>query len=1414
MTHDLLTTQSLATPPVPETVWHALAVAQDWPGLLAATSAPQPPALVLGAALWHARALRVLNQGDTANQALLVAAKSPYEATATQAAEFVEELIQCAHYDTAVQMTARLQNAGAVQADYLWAMLWREREDWAQCDAALARLKSHGPPWLDLAQLQEAWALLRQGRLGMAAQLLALWTQHANPGVQKLLARLELGRGQHQAAAQRLEAVARQQPLDWEWPPLLAAALAPQLAQNNPQQLLQLYAQGLQRQPRQAEALVNRARLLLALGQRQQAEADTQAALAIKHWLDAPVLLWVEDALGQRDYVRAQNCLSLARRQLDTPKRASAALDLLRFQGKKRNEIQVAVDALQRQFPRDVHALRTAGAALQSVKLFDPAARCYAQALALAPDDGATRNNLALLYRDRGDLEEAIATWRAALSEADDTVRLNYAHTLLLRGDRREAASIFRDVLTRQPHQSAALRGMADVAYAAGEDALAWDYARQSLEVDPKHPLAWKVAAGIARRLEGEARAIALLQQAEGHAQPVLPVRQALFQRWRGVLAAAELRQRLLAWCAAEPGEVDYWLMAADAAHDANDFEGCEQLLREAYAREPGQGGMPLLRFYLGREREGAARRVAEQLVKDDPASMRHWGLLAEVLYRQGRVDEALAALEAGLKREPSRLSLVQQKVGILLVQERFDEAVAAARALVATEALPPQLALLSEALQRVQRHDEAVVVLAQSLLRAPQDRALRLMHASALRRAGQHDEALAALAQLYTDEPTNFEVVRRYVLQLTVAERLPEAVQVLRQLIEHSGQQPDLLSAVADLQREQGFLDEARAVINTALSTHPAHLGLWQQCAAIEKRAGDVAAESAAWHQILQRFPARRWAGSGVSSLVRLGLIEPMQMALNAWREAEPANVQPWWAAFRAAHEMKQNNLALSLLDKIEQKRGPQAEVHEARANLLQEAWSMSQAQQEIKQAIALRPDSISYRETLFNILVKAGDFEEIDALMARLEHLLGDRRYARYQGFFFNINCHPTWSAAEVWRFYEDWYERAIKPNLPRAKPFTNQPDPARKLRIGYLSPDFHRHAVAYFSEPLLVEHDREQFELYAYAHLDAGQADGYTERFKTYFDHWTETRGMSDDELERKIREDRIDILVDLAGHTSNNRLSLMLRRPAPVQASWIWGAGQTTGLPQVDYFLTDSASVPPEHDAYMAEKVARMSRPGLPFKPAHDVLEPTPLPCLTNGFITLGVLARPLRTNRATVALWAKILQRVPTSILRFDHVPYAEADVQQRLIGYFAEHGVGPERLQFKNTRPHWQVYQEIDLQLDPFPAGSGTTASEGLYMERLVVTLKSRPPMGLMPHGQLEAVGLERLCTGDTEEAYLEKTVALVADFQRLAELSAGLRERVKNSWLMDYAGYGREAARMYRQMWGDWCANKDQGNL
>lgn len=1402
--------------------WQALAQEQAWEPLMRATAAPQPNPLRLTAALWQARLLRLQKQGETANQALLTAANQSFEATTDQLAEFIEELVQSAWYEEAAKLNLHLEKTGVAQADFIWVLLWREREDWPRCEAALVQLAARGRPWNQLAELQQAWAWLRQERSGLAAAHLQTWQTTSQPAVQKLLARLALVRGQYQTAAEYLQAVAKVQPQDWEWPPLLAVALAPSLVQSEPQRLLDLYAQGLAVQPRQAEALTNRASLLFALGQTSAAEEDLTAALAIKPWLDAPVLQRVQRALQKTDFVQAKAQLDAARAQCDTPRRAAASLDLLRMQPLNTETNQFTqrktrleqVEATLRKFPSAVPLLRSAGAALQHFKQFDRAAQCYAQALAVYPEDNATRNNLALLYRDRGDLEAAIDIWRKdGLDEADLTVQLNYAHCLLERGDRQEARQIFVRAQQSAPENPVALRGLAEVFYAAGEDDIAWEYACQALQAAPEQPLGWKTAAGIATRRQGSPAAIALLEQGLAYARPALPLRQALFNRWRGNLPPEQLQTQVATWCKDTPTEVEHWLMAADAAFDALDFATCEQHLRQAQAVELSSGSQALVRFYLGRAREGAARRVAEQLVRTEPNVMRHWGLLAEVLYRQERIDEALTAVAQGLKREPQRLSLVRLQVGFLLAQENFGQAIAIAQELVDFDPLPTHLSLLVEALQRGRQSARAVDVLQRALQQhtgqPSSQRQLCLMLATAQQRNGESQVAIDTLAALYADQPHNLQVVRHYIRALAGERRLQEAVTVARELLQGQPDQPDLQAAVSALLIEQGLHEEASAAINQALQHHPQHLDLWLQRIRIAHRADDAVAERSAWQAVMEHFAPRRWLDAGLDAFVRLKMEEELECALNQWREEEPGSIIPWWLAFRAAKNMKRFGQALALLEKIENKRGTHARIHNERANILQEQWRLSAAIEQARRAIELVPDSTAYREQLFNILVKAGDFSEFDELMARMQLLLGDRRYGHYRNFFFNINCHPTWSAEQIWLFYQDWYERAVKPGLPPVKPYSNTPDPQRRLRVGYLSPDFRRHAVAYFSEPLLIYHDREQFELFAYAHLDGGVCDAYTERFKSYVHHWVDITHLSDDELERRIHDDQIDILIDLAGHTANNRLAVMCKRPAPVQASWIWGAGQTTGLPQVDYLLTDTASIPPEHNVYLSEKPMRMSRPGLPFMPAHDVLEPTPLPCLKNGYITFGVLARPLRTNPQTIALWAQILHALPTAVLRFDHMPYAEADIQQRMSAAFSRHGIDAQRLLFLNTRPHWRVYQEIDIQLDPFPAGSATTASEGLFMDRLVITLQSRPPMGRITDGQLQALGLAVLCSATTKQGYVDKAVALASDLPRLTEYSHGLRERMQASWLMDYAGYARETAGLYRQMWETWCAGQ-----
>jgi predicted O-linked N-acetylglucosamine transferase (SPINDLY family) len=1365
-------------------------------------------------ALWHSRALRSLGKGDAANTALLTTVRNKFKASTEEIGGFAEELVQSAFYEDASRLAQMLAKAGAIEADYVTALLSREREDWVQCNSALKKLQNKGHPWQTLAKLQAAWAMMRQGRHKLSQSILdAESLQQSNPIVSKLFSRIDLASGRWQDAISRLEQVAKVQPLDWEWPALLASAMIPSLVNKNKDEQLvsheyinKLFELSFSRQPRQPEALFNRAQWRLLNNDEVGAKDDCNSALAIKPWFDRPVLIWVEKAVAGRNYAEAEKLLKEVRRQCDTPRRAGAALDLMRLQASGKQDLTTVALELVKKYPDDATVLRTAGAAFQSSKKYDQATKCYKNALELVPEDDATRNNLALLLRDQGDLEAAISTLRSFVNGANNTILANYAMLLMQYGDRLEAEALFRTLLLKEPHNSTSLRGLAEIEFDAGEDQKAWDLSNRSVQADSKNPLSWITIARVAERHKGLGFAIELLLQGEKQAVPNREVREALFKTWRNLLNRDDLNKKIFAWASLEPEEEKYWLMAADVAYDFSDFDCCEKMLIRAQDCNPEIVSEMLIRFYLNQDRQGLARRVAEQLVRANPQRQTNWALLAEVLYKQERFVEAHKAVDAGLRIDPTRISMVRLKVGFHLGKEEFKEAIYVASQNFVANQNKESLSLLIGANRRARDFDSNVKIIESMLTRDPKDQMLRLMHASALERVGRHEDALNTLERLYQDEPENFNVVQQYTKSLVSAGRLAETITVLQKLAETSDYRPNLVLNIIEVMNRNGNSIQALALLDKALLRSPSHLELWLQKTQLLKQSDDVVAEAETWREVIARFPVRHWASRATHNLVRLGLNEYLEKGLNSWRIAEPSNVQPWWLAFEAAKEMKNDFKALAFLEKIELLRGPNSKIYSERAAILQEGWQLSAAIKEVRKAIRLRPSEPYLYEQLLHIMAKAGSFDEFDRLMHKLEHMLGDNRYSIYSNFFFNINCHPTWSGSEVWRFYKDWYQRVIDPDLPPPIKHKNTPNSERRLRIGYVSPDLRRHAVAYFSEPLLIKHDRNQFELYAYAHLEPKKADEYTDRFKKYFHHWTEIRNMSDDELERKIRADGIDILIDLAGHTIHNRLKVFIKRPSPVQASWLWGAGQTTGLPQIDYLVGDFVSTPPEFEPLCAEQLARLPEPGFCFMPAHDVLDPVPLPCLENGFITFGVLARPLRTNRETVAVWAKILKRVPNALLRFDHVPYAEPEVQQRLISYFVEHEIAAERLIFLNTRPHWRVYQEIDIQLDPFPAGSSTTASEGLYMERLLVTLRSRPPMGRMVDSQLSAMDLALLCSAETPEEYINKAVELATNVTRLVDLSKGLRDRMKASRLMDYEAYGRDAAVLYRSMWREWC--------
>jgi len=405
------------------------------------------------------------------------------------------------------------------------------------------------------------------------------------------------------------------------------------------------------------------------------------------------------------------------------------------------------------------------------------------------------------------------------------------------------------------------------------------------------------------------------------------------------------------------------------------------------------------------------------------------------------------------------------------------------------------------------------------------------------------------------------------------------------------------------------------------------------------------------------------------------------------------------------------------------------------------------------------------------------------------------------------FVLNYHPDKPAEKIYEAYEG-YERQFAAPLRREwTTHARAPAAGRRLRIGYVSPDFKQHSVRHFLEPLLAAHDCSRVEVFAYAEL--AFEDAVTARYRTYCDHFILTRGMSDEALAARIRADAIDVLVDVAGHTAHNRLLVFARKPAPVLLSWM-GYGYTTGLKAIDYLLTDEASAPADSEHLFSEAPWRLASTPYVYRPDAAMGEVSSLPALSNGFVTFGTLTRAIRINHRTVRVWAEILKRVPGSRLVIDSKNFQNASMQDAMAERFAEHGIARERLLIGCHSPPWDTLRSIDIGLDCFPHNSGTTLFETLYMGMPYVTLAGRPSVGRLGKSILAGLGqpewLEDWCA-DGEEAYIDKAVALASDLPALSRIRAELRPQMQRSALMDEAGFARRVEDAYTQMFARWQA-------
>jgi len=379
-----------------------------------------------------------------------------------------------------------------------------------------------------------------------------------------------------------------------------------------------------------------------------------------------------------------------------------------------------------------------------------------------------------------------------------------------------------------------------------------------------------------------------------------------------------------------------------------------------------------------------------------------------------------------------------------------------------------------------------------------------------------------------------------------------------------------------------------------------------------------------------------------------------------------------------------------------------------------------------------------------------------------------------------------------------------------VPRAAParFPNTPDPARRLRIGFLSADLRAHSVAYFLEPILSRLDRSQFEVFLYH--DHARMDGMSERLRSHCAAWRHVAGRLHGALEAIVRADAPDILVDLAGHTGHNRLCLFARRLAPVQVTYL-GYPDTTGLREMDFRLVDAITDPVGEAArYHAETLVRFAPTAWSYAPPESAPAPAREP--GDGTIVFGSFNNVSKVSDSTLRCWASVLAAVPGSRLLLKNHGLSTAPIASRLRERLAGFGIPAGRVDFAGRTPavaaHLAAYGRMDIALDTFPYNGTTTTCEALWMGVPVVTLAGDRHASRVGASLLAAVGHPEWVAGD-EDGYVAIASALAGDAASRAAARTGLRASLLGGPLMDHAGQAARFGAALRDMWEGWCERR-----
>jgi protein O-GlcNAc transferase len=671
--------------------------------------------------------------------------------------------------------------------------------------------------------------------------------------------------------------------------------------------------------------------------------------------------------------------------------------------------------------------------------------------------------------------------------------------------------------------------------------------------------------------------------------------------------------------------------------------------------------------------------------------------------------------------------------------------------------------------------------------------------------------------------------------LALTIAELLVDAQgrhatgdlaaarQLYRQVLALDASHAEALFGLGCVAESLGEFEEAGAFFSRVLQLHPqlyeaqnhmgivqARLGHLEEAISSFERACRLRSESEESAANLRNARALRENHEGLAA-AKLGNLD---QAETHFRQA--LDLLPHFIGAQGnlgnvlARQGKLANAAQCYVA-ILQREPNRADAHHDLGTIHQLQCNFRLAVDHFRLALAIKPD---YAEAQLNLGLSLARLGQTNEAFASLENALQCRpqAVATHHRALLAMQYLPEVNITRLAQSHRLFDERHAAALRAAWRSHTNQPDPERKLRLGFVSPDLFSHPVGYFLVGLLEHIDREQFDVTCYS--DTSRADAITDRLRLASTTWREARTLDDEQLAEKIRDDQIDVLFDLAGHTPGNRLLAFARRPAPLAITWLGYVG-TTGLSAIDYLLADRFQLSSEAEPQLVERVLRMPDGYLCYDPPPYAPAVSSLPAHERGHVTFGSLNNFVKITPPVIDAWAEILWRVPTArlVLRYRNLDAPE--VRRDLLGRFAQREIDASRLELLGEASHADFlseYGRIDIALDTFPYSGGLTTCEALWMGVPVVTWPGETFASRHSLTHLTNAGHTETIARNPEE-YVRIAAELAADLPRLAALRGRLRQQMAASPLCDGQRFSRNFAGLVREAWRRWCDEQSPGS-